>query len=101
MSEKKNQEIKLEVQLDDDVAQGVYTNLAMVNHSDAEFTIDFLFLQPQAPKAKVRARVITSPKHVKRLIGALQENLRRYEEAFGPVPLGPPPSVVAETGKIH
>ncbi len=100
MSQQKDQEIKLEVQLDEDVAQGVYANLAMVNHSDAEFTIDFLFLQPQAPKAKVRARIITSPRHIKRLIGALQENLRRYEEAYGPNPLGTPPAG-AEAGNIH
>jgi len=85
MSEPTTKEIKLEIQLDEETAQGVYCNLAAVNHNDAEFTIDFIFVQPQAPRAKVRSRVITSPRHVKRLLLALQENLARYERTFGPV----------------
>ena len=84
MTEKKATEIKLEIQIDDETAQGVYSNLALVNHTETEFTIDFIFVQPQVPKAKVRSRIITSPRHLKRLIGALQENLRRYEEVHGP-----------------
>lgn len=79
-------DIKLEIKLDDDVAQGVYSNLTVVNHSEAEFVLDFIFIQPQAPQAKVRSRVITSPKHAKRLLRALEEDLRRYEETFGPLP---------------
>jgi hypothetical protein len=89
MSEKKKQggakEVKIEIQLDEETAQGVYANLAVVNHTDAEFTLDFVFVQPQAPRAKVRSRVITSPRHVRRLIAALEENLRRYEQQFGAV----------------
>jgi hypothetical protein len=85
MSEPTTKEIKLEIQLDEEIAQGVYCNLAVVNHNDAEFTLDFIFVQPQAPRAKVRSRVITSPRHVKRLLLALQENLTRYERSFGPV----------------
>lgn len=88
-NEKKPQEVKIEIQLDEEVAQGVYANLAVVNHSDAEFTLDFIFVQPQAPRAKVRSRVITSPKHVKRFLKALEENLKRYEDNFGPVESGP------------
>jgi hypothetical protein len=79
----KNTELKLEIQLDEDLAQGVYANLAVVNHTDAEFVLDFIFVQPQAPRAKVRSRVVTSPKHFKRLLQAWQENLRIYEERFG------------------
>lgn len=78
-------EIKLEIQIDEDLAQGVYTNLAVVNHTDTEFVMDFIFVQPQVPQAKVRSRVVTSPKHFKRLLQAWQENLRIYEERFGPV----------------
>jgi len=63
MSDPNTKEIKLEIQLDEDVAQGVYSNLAVVNHSDSEFILDFIFVQPQAPRAKVRSRVITSPSH--------------------------------------
>lgn len=85
MSEAQGKEVKLEIQLDEETAQGVYVNLAVVNHNDSEFTLDFIFVQPQAPRAKVRSRVITSPRHVKRLLLALQENLARYERTFGPV----------------
>jgi len=90
MSDKPVKEVKLEIQLDEDVAQGAYANLAVVNHSDAEFTIDFIFVQPQAPRAKVRSRIITSPKHVKRLLLALEDNLKKYEQQFGPVDVSGP-----------
>lgn len=81
----KNAEVKLEIQIDEEMAQGVYANLAVVNHTDTEFVLDFIYVQPQAPRAKVRSRVVTSPKHFKRLLQAWQENLRIYEERFGPV----------------
>lgn len=99
MSEKKPGEMKLEIHLDEDVAQGVYANLAVVNHTDSEFIIDFIFAQPQTPKAKVRSRVITSPRHLRRLIAALQENLQRYEKTYGPVP--PVPAPEKEDGHFH
>ncbi len=87
------QHVQIQIQLDDDVAQGIYVNLALVNHTETEFTIDVMYLQPQQPRAKVRARVISSPKHTKRLLLALQENLRRYEERFGTIELsGPNPA---------
>jgi hypothetical protein len=85
MSEPTTREVKLEIQLDEETAQGVYCNLAVVNHTDTEFILDFIFVQPQVPRAKVRSRVVTSPRHVKRLLLALQENLTRYERTFGPV----------------
>ena len=85
MSEPENKGLTLEIQLDEEMAQGAYANLAVVNHNDAEFVLDFIFVQPQAPRAKVRSRVITSPRHAKRLLLALQENLARYENTFGPI----------------
>lgn len=85
MDEKKPQEVKLEIQLDEEVAQGVYINLAVVNHNEAEFVVDLIFVQPQAPRAKVRSRVILSPQHAKRFAAALQENVRRYEQNFGKI----------------
>ncbi len=80
-------EIHIQVELDPVTAQGVYVNLAMVNHTETEFTFDFLFIQPQQPKASVRARIISSPKHTKRLIEALKDNLAKYEKRFGTVEL--------------
>jgi hypothetical protein len=85
MSDQSIKDVKLEIQLDEETAQGVYVNLAAVNHTDTEFTLDFIFVQPQAPRAKVRSRVITSPRHAKRILLALQENVARYEKTFGSI----------------
>ena len=85
MEEKKKQEVKLEIQLDEDMAQGAYVNLASVNHNEAEFVVDFIFVQPQAPRAKVRSRVILSPQHAKRFVAVMQENIGRYEQNFGEI----------------
>ncbi|OGS13737.1 MAG: hypothetical protein A2285_03495 [Elusimicrobia bacterium RIFOXYA12_FULL_57_11] len=81
-----NKAIQLEVQMDDITAQGLYANLAGVTHSETEFIFDFLFLQPNQAKAKLRARVISSPVHTKRFLAALLENIKRYEERFGVIP---------------
>jgi hypothetical protein len=80
---------KLQVQIDDDVSQGVYSNLVLLNHTENEFVLDFAFIQPTNGRAKVRARVVSSPRHTKRLLLALQKNLERYEERFGRVELSP------------
>jgi hypothetical protein len=85
--EKKEQ--KLEIQIDEATAQGLYANLGIINHTDSEFTIDFVYIQPQSPQGKVRARIITSPRHAKRLLIALEENVRRYEANFGVIETGP------------
>ena len=79
---------KLQVQIDDDVAQGVYSNLVLLNHTENEFVLDFAFIQPSNGRAKVRSRVISSPRHTKRLLQALQTNLERYEERFGTIETG-------------
>jgi len=79
---------QIQVELDDATAQGIYTNLALVAHTETEFLFDFLFVQPQQPKAKVRARIISSPTHTKRFFLALRENLTRYEVRFGEIKTG-------------
>jgi hypothetical protein len=81
-----NKTVQLQVEMDDNTAQGLYANLAGVTHSETEFIFDFLFLQPNQPKAKLRARVISSPVHTKRFLTALQENIKRYEDRFGAIP---------------
>jgi hypothetical protein len=78
---------KIQLQLDDDIAQGLYANLVLINHTENEFLLDFAFLQPGSPRAKVRARIISSPKHTKRLLRALLKNLERYEERYGAIPV--------------
>ncbi len=83
-------EQQITIQVDPQYANGVYSNLMMVSHRKEEFILDFLFLQPQrSPQgqsvATLRSRVITSPEHTKRIVRALQENIRRYEESFGSI----------------
>ena len=85
MEEKKPQEVKLEIQLDDEIAQGTYVNLAVVNHNESEFVVDLIFVQPQTPRAKVRSRVILSPQNAKRFLAALQGNIDIYEQTFGEI----------------
>jgi hypothetical protein len=97
VSEDNNKPVKnvqIQIELDPETAQGVYANMAMVNHTENEFTLDFIYIQPQAPKAKVRSRVISSPKHAKRLLAALQDAVQQYESKFGVIALsgGPAPS---------
>ena len=87
--------MKVSIDLDPEIANGRYVNMAMVNHTETEVTIDFIYVQPQEPKGNVRARIITSPKHAKRLLTALAENLRQYEQKFGPVD---PPVVAISPG---
>jgi hypothetical protein len=77
----------IQVLVDEPLAQGVYSNLVVINHSEHEFVLDFAYLQPANPVAKVRARVISSPRHTKRLIAALQKNIARYEERYGVIEL--------------
>ena len=81
----KPSEIQLQIQLDDDIANGQYVNMALVNHTETEFTLDFIYVQPQQPKAKVRSRIITNPKHMKRLLLAMQESLTKFETRHGQI----------------
>jgi len=78
-------EVQLQIQLDDDMANGRYINMALVNHTETEFTLDFIYVQPQQPRAKVLSRIITNPKHMKRLLLAIQENVQKYEARFGTI----------------
>src|SRR5947209_13899060 len=83
-------QMQIQLQIDDNIAQGMYVNMAMLNHNETEFVIDFIYVQPQAPKAVVRARVINSPKHMKRLMMALQDNVAKYEAQFGKIDISGP-----------
>ncbi len=83
MDEKKNQ--KLNIDLDAEIAEGIYSNLAIITHSHAEFIIDFVKMLPGIPKAKVKSRIILTPEHAKRLMKALAENVRKFESMHGPI----------------
>ncbi|SMC52547.1 DUF3467 domain-containing protein [Moheibacter sediminis] len=83
MSEEKKQNIDIEI--NDQVSDGIYSNLAVINHSPTEFVVDFIQMMPGVPKARVKSRIILTPQHAKRLVNALAENVRRYEAQFGEV----------------
>lgn len=76
---------QIQIDVDEAVAQGAYSNLVLINHNENEFVLDFAYLQPSTPRARVRSRIISSPRHTKRLLRALEHNLRRYEERFGKI----------------
>lgn len=76
---------EINIDLPEDIADGTYANLSIISHSDGEFVLDFVRLVPNVPKAKVKSRVILSPPQTKRLLQALGENVRRYEQTHGPI----------------
>ncbi|CAM1374139.1 DUF3467 domain-containing protein [Tenacibaculum xiamenense] len=76
---------QLNIELDQDVAEGTYSNLAIINHSTAEFIVDFINIMPGVPKAKVKSRIILTPQHAKRLAKALADNVRKFEQAHGEI----------------
>jgi hypothetical protein len=85
----------LQIELSDEVAQGIYSNLAVIAHSASEFVIDFVSLLPGAPKAKVKSRIVLTPEHAKRLMHALNDNVKKYESQFGEIRLQQPPGFTA------
>jgi hypothetical protein len=80
-----NQQQQLNIELNEEVAQGVYSNLAVITHSPAEFVIDFIRVMPGVPKAKVQSRIILTPQHAKRLMRALADNIGKYESQHGKI----------------
>jgi hypothetical protein len=76
---------QINIELDEKVAQGIYSNLAIINHSQSEFVIDFVSIMPGIPKSKVKSRIVLTPQHAKRLLNALGENLSRFEKAHGEI----------------
>ena len=87
MAEDKNKpaQNQLSIDLPEDIAEGVYSNLAIITHSSSEFVVDFVRIVPNAPKAKVKSRVILTPEHAKRLLAALADNVQKYERQFGTI----------------
>ncbi len=86
MSENKNNpQQQLNIELNEEVAQGVYSNLAVITHSPAEFVLDFIRVMPGVPKAKVQSRIILTPQHAKRLMRAIMENIQKYEAQHGKI----------------
>lgn len=85
MAENKKPNKQLSIELPEEVAEGTYSNLAVIAHSNSEFIVDFLRLVPNVPKAKVKSRIILTPQHAKRLMRALAENIQKFEQQHGPI----------------
>ena len=90
MAEFQKQGQGMEIHLSDEVAQGNYSNLAIISHSTSEFIVDFATVLPGLAKAKVKSRVILTPEHAKRLLLSLQENITRYESNIGKIEIPQP-----------
>ncbi len=76
---------KINIELSDEIADGIYSNLAIITHSNAEFVIDFVRMMPGMPKAKVKSRILLTPQHAKRLMKALEDNIDKYEAMHGDI----------------
>lgn len=79
------QEGQINIELDENTAEGIYSNLAIINHSASEFVLDFVCIMPGVPKAKVKSRIVLTPQHAKRLVKALAENVHRFEATHGEI----------------
>ena len=93
---KKDNEIQIE--LSDETAQGIYSNLAVIAHSSSEFVIDFIRIVPGVSKAKVKSRIILTPEHAKRLLKALEDNIEKFEEQNGQIRLHSNPGFLPPIG---
>ncbi|MCB0443954.1 MAG: DUF3467 domain-containing protein [Flavobacterium sp.] len=98
MSENNQQPGQINIELDEKVAEGIYSNLAIINHSASEFVLDFVTLMPGVPKAKVKSRIILTPQHAKRLLKAIGENIHRFELAHGEIKDSDQPQVPLSFG---
>ena len=76
---------QLNIELSEEVAEGIYSNLAIITHSNSEFVLDFIKVMPGVPKAKVKSRILLTPQHAKRLLAALKDNISKFETANGPI----------------
>jgi hypothetical protein len=76
---------QISIELNEEVAQGTYSNLAVITHSASEFVVDFIRIMPGIPKAQVKSRIILTPEHAKRLVAALQDNISKYEAVHGTI----------------
>jgi len=85
MAEKSKNPNQINIELNEEVAQGIYSNLAVITHSSSEFVVDFVRIMPGIKKAQVKSRIILTPEHAKRLLGALNDNIKKYEAVHGTI----------------
>src|ERR1700712_2799598 len=86
-------ENQLNIELSEEIAEGIYSNLAIITHSNSEFVLDFIRVMPGVPKAKVKSRIILTPEHAKRLLTALHDNVEKFEAVNGRIKINDEPSM--------
>ncbi|MDP2387915.1 MAG: DUF3467 domain-containing protein [Bacteroidota bacterium] len=79
------QEGQLNIELSEEIAEGIYSNLAIITHSQSEFVVDFIKVMPGVPKARVKSRIVLTPQHAKRLLHALSDNIQKFEQQNGKI----------------
>jgi len=85
MDQNQNSNNQLNIELSEEVAEGIYSNLAIITHSNSEFVVDFVKVMPGVPKAKVKSRIVLTPQHAKRLMAALNDNISKFEAVHGTI----------------
>ena len=101
MSDQPKTEQQLQIKADEKELQGAYSNLVMIHHNGEEFTLNFIYVFPNAAQGKLMSSIIISPGHAKRLLRALAENVGRYESQFGAIPETPQGAVEPKVGFVH
>lgn len=96
--EQNNNPNQINIELSEEVAEGIYSNLAIITHSNSEFVIDFIKMMPGIPKAKVKSRIVLTPQHAKRLYKALKDNISKFEAVHGPIKDTEMPSIPMNFG---
>jgi len=88
MNDQKENQINIE--LSEDTASGIYSNLTVITHSHSEFILDFIQMMPGVPKAKVKSRIVLTPDNAKKLLQALNDNVNKFEAVNGPIKVNGP-----------
>jgi uncharacterized protein (DUF1778 family) len=89
--EEQNIENQLNIELSEEIAEGIYSNLAIITHSNTEFVVDFIRVMPGVPKARVKSRIVLTPEHAKRFLRALEDNLEKFEAINGRIKINEEP----------
>ncbi|MFZ0389051.1 MAG: DUF3467 domain-containing protein [Calditrichia bacterium] len=89
----KSQQQQINIELPQEQAEGIYSNLALITHSPAEFVIDFTRVMPGVPKTKVYSRIVMTPQHAKSLLKAMEDNIKKYESQYGEIKLHGTPGI--------
>ncbi len=98
MENENNNNNQINIELSEEMAEGTYSNLAIITHSNSEFVVDFIHIMPGVPKAKVKSRIVLTPEHAKRLYLALGDNITKYEDANGTIKFHDGPAIPMNFG---